>query len=231
MAEPEENQTGAADQVKSPELRLLMEAEDTLPTLGVAGRADAYLLSVIDAAAVPPAADPPTTDESRHLAIWIMAIQTHRATRSAMLLHAIGYPDQAVVFKRIIGELHAGVEKVWDDKSGEYARTWLDDRTGVGGAKAMGQELYKMLSGTAHATVRGTLDWTAISLEDGSVQVEVGPSHRPEVANPSLTIVASEVRDIGCMLARLSGKGGDPPGDLDAELQNGFATYLPDPEL
>lgn len=85
-----------------------------------------------------------------------------------------------------------------------------------------------MLSGPPHATIRGTLDWIAISQEDGSTQIEIGPNHRPEISNGTLVFIASEVRDIAFCLARLTGAPGHGLADLDVAIGDGYDTYLPD---
>jgi hypothetical protein len=85
-----------------------------------------------------------------------------------------------------------------------------------------------MMSAPPHAAVRGVLDWVAISSEDGSTQVVLGSEQRPEVANASLTFIAGEVRDIGHILATVSGAPENGLQSLDEAVTAAYERFLPD---
>lgn len=44
------------------------------------------------------------------------------------------------------------------------------------------------------------LNWVAITQEDGSAKVLLGPERRPEIVRDTLTVMLSEIRDLGGML-------------------------------
>jgi hypothetical protein len=157
-----------------------------------------------------------------------MAIQAFRALRVAMNTIAIGYDDQAVGKVRLIFELHARAEKTLKDESGEYAREWLAGGSGGSGARLVGQKFWETLSGPPHATVRGTLDWTAISNEDGTTEIVLGPERRSDLSNSTLTSLAANIRDIGHMLEVVTGVSVGDLEELDAEIDALGKIYLPE---
>lgn len=122
-----------------------------------------------------------------------------------------GYEDQAVGFQRLIDEVHNRAQKERDDKSGEYARRWLEGR-GLGkGAKLAGQEFWELLSGPVHANGRAVFDWIAVTQPDGSAKIVIGSERRPEMANPTLVYMASDARDLTNLLAMEAGLTGTSP--------------------
>jgi hypothetical protein len=207
---------------------LRRRAADDLPALAVAGQAGDFLASIIARAPVPPAYRDSSSQELQHQAIWLMGAQAFRVLRAAMNTIVIGYDDQAVGKVRLIFELHARAEKAFRDKSGQYARQWLSGGSAGSGASLVGQEFWEMLSGPPHATIRGTLDWTAISEEDGRTRIVLGPERRPELSNSTLTSIASNVRDIGHMLEVLTGLSGDSLEALDESIETFGRLYLAD---
>jgi hypothetical protein len=87
--------------------------------------------------------------------------------------------------------------------------------------------MWDMMSARAHAGVRGVLDWIAVSKEDGTTGIVVGPEQRPEVANAMLAYMAGEGRDLANMLAQANSKTLNL-GALDARLARAHALYIPD---
>jgi len=139
---------------------------------------------------------------------------------------AIGYDDQAVGKVRLIFEVHARAEKTLKDQTGEYAREWLAGRSGGSGARLVGQQFWETLSGPPHATVCGTLDWTAISNDDGTTEVVLGPERRSQLSNSTLTSLAANIRDIGHMLEVVTGVSAGGLEQLDAEIDALGKIYL-----
>lgn len=205
---------------------LRQRAAEDLPALEVARKAGDRLASIIDGTPVPPAAGDQSARERQHHAIWLMAIQAFRALRVAMNTIAIGYDDQAVGKVRLIFEVHARAEKTLNDQTGEYAREWLAGRSGGSGARLVGQQFWETLSGPPHATVRGTLDWTAISNEDGTTEVVLGPERRIQLSNSTLTSLAANIRDIAHMLEVVTGLSAGGLEQLDAEIDALGKIYL-----
>lgn len=158
----------------------------------------------------------------------MMGVQSFRALRAALGIIASGYDDQAVGDVRLISELHGRARKVFEDESGEYARQWIDGRTGGSGAKVVGQDLWEVLSGPPHPTARATLDWTAVASENGPTLVVLGPERRPDLSNGTLAFIAGEIRDIGYVLATASGISGVLPESLDTAILVAHERYLPD---
>jgi hypothetical protein len=190
-----------------------------LAALAVADAASRVLADLIQRAPVPPRATAPTAEELGHQAIWFMAVTAFRAARAAIWVSRVGYEDQAVAHVRLIDELHNRAQKVREDTSGDYAREWLAGRSLGKGAKLAGQELWGLLSGPVHANARAVLDWLAISHDDGSTKVVLGPERRPEVANGTLVYIAGELRDIAAMLSAAAGMPLDGLALLTAEIQ------------
>lgn len=207
---------------------LRQRAAEDLPALEVASKAGDRLASIISGTPVPPAAGNQSARERQHHAIWLMAIQAFRALRVAMNTIAIGYDDQAVGKVRLIFEVHARAEKTLNDLTGEYAREWLAGRSGGSGARLVGQHFWETLSGPPHATVRGTLDWMAISNEDGTTEVVLGPERRIQLSNSTLTSLAANIRDIGHMLEIVTGVSAGGLEQLDAEIDALGKIYLPE---
>lgn len=222
--------TGPRD-VDEAEEGLRQRAAEDLPALELARKAGEFLALIIGRTPVPPSDGDQSPRERQHHAIWLMAIQAFRALRVAMNTIAIGYDDQAVGKVRLIFELHARAEKALKDESGEYARQWLAGGSGGSGARLVGQEFWETLSGPPHATVRGTLDWTAISNEDGTTEIVLGPERRSDLSNSTLTSLAANVRDIGHMLEVVTGVSLGGLEELDAAIDALGKIYLPEDGL
>jgi hypothetical protein len=207
-------------------LRLTAEAD--LPMLALAENVSRLLAEVIQGISVDATEEDPKPKALRVHALWFMAIIAFRALRAAMQALRSGYEDQAVGYQRLVDELHNRAQRLVKDESGEYARQWLEGR-GLGkGAKLAGQDFWEFLSGPVHANARAVLDWIAVSHEDGSTQIVVGPERRPEVANPALVFMAMEGRDIANMLAIESGRPRDDIVALDAQIREASATWIPE---
>jgi hypothetical protein len=95
------------------------------------------------------------------------------------------------------------------------------------GAKLAGREFWDYLSGPVHANVRAVLDWLTITQPDGSNEVKLGPERRPVVANATLTLMASETRDIANLLALHFGVRLDLRA-LDSKIHAAKGKYIPE---
>ena len=209
------------------EQELLRSAADDLPMLGLADDVSHLLVEVIEQVTVDASQQDRTADDLRRHALWFMAIITVRAMRSAMRVLAIGYEEQSVGYQRLIDELHNRAQQIHADESGDHARRWLDGKPVGKGAKLAGQGFWEFLSGPVHANVRAVLDWLAISQDDGTAKVVIGPERRSEVANAALTYMASEGRDIANLLALEVGLSLDLT-EIDGRLHKAHDTYIPD---
>jgi hypothetical protein len=212
------------------EQALRASAPKELPALEVAERAGEYLASIITASPVPLRENDDSPTDVQHEALWFMSVLGYRALRAALAATCSGYGDQAVSQVRVIIELHARARKVIEDESGEYARQWCADRTGGSGARLIGQEFWEFLSGPPHGAVRAVLDWIAISKDDGTTDIVLGPERRPEVANPTLTFLAGTLRDIAHWLATIADAPEVGLEALDAEVKAAYELFLPEGE-
>ncbi len=183
------------------------------------------LVDVIEQVTVDASQQDRTAKELRRHALWFMAIITVRAMRSAMQVLASGYEDQSLGYQRLIDELHNRAQQIRADESGDIARRWLDGKPVGKGARLAGQGFWEFLSGPIHANVRAVLDWLAISQDDGTAKVVIGPERRPEVANAALTYMASEGRDIANVVALEVGLSLDLT-EIDARIHEAHDTYL-----
>jgi hypothetical protein len=183
--------------------------------LSVADDVSHLLAETIASVSINAAREDRTARELRVHALWFMAIIALRALRAAMQTLGSGYEDQSIGYQRLIDELHNRAQKVHGDSSGIYARDWLDGRNLGKGAKLAGQDFWEFLSGPVHANVRGVLDWIAVSQDDGSARIMVGPERRSDLANAALTYMASEGRDLANLLG------------IEAELKLDLATLDP----
>jgi hypothetical protein len=156
-----------------------------------------------------------------------MTIFGFRAIRAAIAVLRVGYSEQAVGHNRLLDELHGRAQKITEDASGDLARQWLDGHWNPKGAKLAGRDLWDMMSAPAHAGVRGVLDWIAVSNDDGTTSMVVGPEARPEVGNAMLTYMAGEGRDLALMLAKAAGKRLNLV-ELDARINSAHDLYVPD---
>lgn len=201
------------------------DAYADLEALALADHATAALAGVLASVPVPPSDSGAAA--SQHNALWMMCIAGLRAARAAMAVIGRGYEDQAIGHARLIDELHNRAQKVREDSSGEYARQWLQGKPPGSGAKLAGQDFWELISGPVHADPRGILDWLAVSQDDGTTSVVVGPERRPDVTNATLTYIASEIRDLACMLLKQVGRPLDGFTDLTKDLEEAFDKHLP----
>lgn len=209
------------------EQELMQSAADDLPVLVLADDVSKLLVHVLEQITVDASQQDRNPHDLRRHALWFMTIITLRAMRSAMLVLAIGYEEQSVGYQRLIDELHNRAQQICADESGDVARRWLDGKSAGKGAKLAGQEFWELLSGPVHANARAVLDWLAISQEDGSAKVVIGPERRPEVANAALTYMASEGRDIANLLALEAGLSVNLT-EIDRRILRAHDTYIPD---
>jgi hypothetical protein len=194
--------------------------------LELADRSSRLLVEVVGLTPVPPSTEKAGRDVAalHHQAVWFMAIIATRAVRACIAVMRVGYQEQAAGYARLLSELLGAAEKVVDDQSGEYAQQWLEGKTKTG-ANLAGQQLYGLLSGPAHASVKGILDWLTIPREGGNHDVVIGPERRAEAANATLVYVAGIARDIAARLAALRGVRLDL-AQLDHDLTVGQDQWL-----
>jgi hypothetical protein len=202
-------------------------ADGELEALSLADEVSRLLAEIIQNVSIGATMDEPDADDLRRHALWFMAIITFRALRAAMHMFAIGYEDQAVGFHRLIDEIHNRAMKINDDDSGDQARAWLEGKNFGKGAKLAGQEFWEFLSGPVHANVAAVHDWLAVTQPDDTARVTVGPERRPEMANPALTFMSGEGRDIGYLLARRCELRLDLK-TLDARIHAAQAAHIPE---
>jgi hypothetical protein len=202
-------------------------ADGELEALSLADEVSRLLAEIIQNFTIDATKDERGADDLRRHALWFMAIITFRALRAAMHMFAIGYEDQAVGFHRLIDEIHNRAMKINDDDSGDQARAWLEGKNFGKGAKLAGQEFWEFLSGPVHANVAAVHDWLAVTQPDDSARVTVGPERRPEMANPALTFISGEGRDIAHMLARRCDLHLDLK-TLDARIHAAQAAHIPE---
>jgi hypothetical protein len=208
------------------ETEFAARADGELDALSSANEASRLLAEVIPKVTIDATKTERDAGELRRHALWFMAIITFRALRAAMHMFAIGYEDQAIGFHRLIDEIHNRAVKVSNDESGDQARAWLEGKNFSKGAKLAGQDFWEFLSGPVHANVAAVRDWLAVTQPDGTTRVTVGPERRPDMANPALTYMSGEGRDIAGMLARHSGVRLDLR-TLDAEIRAAQEVHIP----
>lgn len=208
------------------EAEFAARATDELDALSLADEVSRLLAEVIQNVTIDATKGERDAGELRFHALWFMAIITFRALRAAMHMFAIGYEDQAVGFHRLIDEIHNRAMKIIDDDSGDQARAWLEGKNVGKGARLAGQEFWEFLSGPVHANVAAVRDWLAVTQPDDTTRVTVGPERRPDMANPALTFMSGEGRDIASMLARHSGARLDLR-TLDVRIRTAQAAHIP----
>jgi hypothetical protein len=213
------------------EERLRVESLEKLPALTLADDVGHLMAEVIQSVSLPPleGSEDDSTDpeRARLLALYFMTIFGFRAIRAAIAILRVGYSEQAVGHNRLLDELHGRAQKIHEDASGDLARQWLDGRWNPKGAKLAGRDMWDMMSAPAHAGVRGVLDWIAVSNDDGTTSMVVGPEARPEVGNAMLAYMAGEGRDLALMLAKSAGKRLNLV-ELDARIKSAHDLYVPD---
>jgi hypothetical protein len=209
------------------EAEFAKRADGELEALSLADEVSRLLAEIIQSVTIDATKDERDTDEVRRHALWFMAIITFRALRAAMHMFAIGYEDQAIGFHRLIDEIHSRAMKISEDASGDQARAWLEGKNLGKGAKLAGQEFWEFLSGPVHANAAAVLDWLAVTQPDDTARVSVGPERRPDMANPALTFMSGEGRDIAHTLARRCGLRLDLEA-LDARIRAAQAAHIPE---
>jgi hypothetical protein len=202
-------------------------ADSELDALSLADEVSRLLAEIIQNVSIDATKDERDADELRRHALWFMAIITFRALRAAMHMFAIGYEDQAIGFHRLIDEVHNRAAKINDDDSGDLAQAWLEGKNFGKGAKLAGQEFWEFLSGPVHANVAAVHDWLAATQPDDTARVTVGPERRPDMANPALTFMSGEGRDIAHLLARRCDLHVDLE-TLDAKIRAAQAAHMPE---
>lgn len=209
------------------EAELAERAYGELEALSLADEVSRLLAEIIQNVTIDATKDERDADDLRRHALWFMGIITFRALRAAMHMFAIGYEDQAVGFHRLIEETHKRAMKINNDDSGSQARAWLEGKNFGKGAKLAGQEFWEFLSGPVHANVAAVQDWLAVTQTDDTAHVIVGPERRPDMANPALTFMSGEGRDIAYMLARHCELRLDLEA-LDSRIRVARATHTPE---
>jgi hypothetical protein len=180
---------------------LRSRALDDIPELLLADKVSHAVADLVQATPVDARPRERAPGEFQHQALWLMAVIGLRALRAAMNVIAVGYEDQAAGYQRLIDELWNRAQKVRFDKSGNYAQQWCEGKPPGKAAKLTEQGLWEFWSRTQHADPAAVLNWVAITQEDGSATVLLGPERRPELVRGALTVMLSEVRDLGAMLA------------------------------
>jgi hypothetical protein len=209
------------------EIEFAERADGELEALSLADEVSRLLAEIIQNIMIDATKDERDADELCRHALWFMAIITFRALRAAMHVFAIGYEDQAIGFHRLIDEVHNRAVKINDDDSGDLARAWLEGKNLGKGAKLAGQEFWEYLSGPVHANVAAVHDWLAVTQPDDTARVTVGSERRPDMANPALTFMSGEGRDIANMLARRCDLHVDLK-TLDARIRAAQAVNMPE---
>jgi hypothetical protein len=199
-----------------------------LPAYAVADAASQTLLWVIDRAgfeAVEDGEDPPPS-YWRAKALLYLGVLGVRTVRAGMAVISNGYEAEAMTYKRALMEVHSRARRVFDDRSGTYAREWLRGRAGKP-AKAVGgyspDDFWSMLSHSSHADHRAVENFLAISQPDGSTTLLTNPERRGRVSNVTLAVFAGEARDV----ARLLAAEHDIAIPQLAELDAAIASYFP----
>jgi hypothetical protein len=198
-----------------------------VPVLTLVDDVGALANSIVAGVNIPRREDDADADEVRVHALWFMTIIALRATRAAVGVISLGYEDQAIGYTRLVDELHGRAQKLCEDASGDLARQWLSGRWNPKGAKLAGQDFWEMLSGPVHANVRAVLDWIAISEDNGSANVVVGPERRPEIANGTLVYLSGELRDLAAMLANAARISIDF-SEIDGAIKEAQDLHIPD---
>ena len=188
-------------------------ALDDIPELLLADKISRAVVDLVQATPVDARRTEGAPSEFQHQALWLMAVIGLRALRAAMNVIAVGYEDQAAGYQRLIDELWNRAQKVRSDKSGNYARQWCEGKPPGKAAKLTEQDLWEFWSRTQHADPAAVLNWVAVTQEDGSAKVLLGPERRPDIVRGTITVMLSEVRDLGGMLAAQTST---PVPDLDA---------------
>jgi hypothetical protein len=210
------------------ELEMRRKAASELPCLALADDVSQLLADLAQDISIAPSDGEPGASQLQKHALWIMAIIALRALRAAMQVLAAGYEDQAVGYQRLIDELHNRAQIVHGDKSGSYARDWLRGKGLAKGAKLAGQDFWEFMSGPVHANIRAVNDWLAISEDDGTTRVVIGPERRRQMANAALVYMASEGRDLANLLAIHDGRTLDLE-ELDGKIVAARSKYIPEP--
>jgi hypothetical protein len=193
-----------------------------LPAYHVANGASEALLWVLNRAGIEPhEGEKPPASYWHAKALLFLGVIAVRTTRAAMAVIASGYEAETMGFKRTLMEVHSRVQHVVNDKSGEYARQWLQARAGKP-AKAVGafapENLFDMLSHSSHADHRGVENFLAVSEPDGSTTLLTVPERRVEVSNSTLIMFASETRDVASVIAKERGLTIPHLAGLDAAI-------------
>lgn len=204
---------------------MMASAAEDLPTLDLAHKVSHTIGKVISQVKLPPGSEPPP----RLHAVWFMAILCFRSLRAAMLVVSAGYEDQAAGYVRVIDELFNRARKVCADTSGEYARQWLADKGPGKPAKLTDKDFWEWTSAPSHGTVRAILDWLAISADDGSTGIVVGPERMNPRANATLTHLAYEAAVVGALLTAVAGID-TTWARVFARIERYMDEYLPDEE-
>jgi hypothetical protein len=175
----------------------IMSARRELEALKVAHDASLLLYDVLTPLEGP-SADWTHPRGRQKIAVGFLSAIALRSSRAAMAIIGHGYVPEAIGLKRRIGEAAARTEKVLNDKSGEYARRWIEGQS-PGGALARDPLLWKAYSAGTHADIR--MMGLEVDEIDGAtrLRVPVMPERQPDLANALLTEIAVEVLDQAAM--------------------------------
>lgn len=218
------------------ERSLAAVADEQLPALAVARTAAEALEHVLDGASVEAVEGPPPPNYYVRSAILLLSVLGLRTARALFTLVAAGYEPESHGLKRRLSEVHARAQAVVADESGQHARAWLEGKPVSTPRKVAGKfgslELFDIYSASEHADARG-VHWWLMAPNPGSGPETHGlivpPHRRPAFANPLLTEVAGECRDLAHALA--TSRGGFIRGlaELDRLIEDAIARYLEGP--
>jgi len=185
-----------------------------LPAYRIADGATDALLWTLNRARVEGGEGDAPPEYLRRRALAYLAVMTLREARAILTLTACGYEAETTPHARTLVEALGRAQSVERDRSGSYARGWLEGRAGTPArefSKQKADDLWKLMSHSSHADHRGVENMYAITNHDGSTSLLVMPERRPQVSDAILGLTASHVRDRDQRLPRLL----RPVADLD----------------
>ena len=189
------------------ERHLLAEADDLLPALAIARQATECLGAMVEGVTVPPAPDSAPPSYYAKSATLMLAVIALRTGRACMLVVSAGYMPEAHGLKRRLSEVHARIQAIGHDSSGQHARDWLSGRGPSTPTRLFGKfgstELWKMYSWGAHADAQSVHQWLSVPLPDVHEEhtgIAVPPHHHEILSNAVLTEVAMECRDVAAAM-------------------------------
>jgi hypothetical protein len=190
------------------EQHLLAGADEDLAALEFARRILNVLAVLVEDVTIPNA--PENAPPSFHVlsATVLLSVMALRTARACLLVVSAGYMPESAGLMRRLSEIHARVQAVAADRTGQHARDWLNGKGPSTPHKIVGKfgdaRSWDLFSMSTHADADGVRLFSRppeAHKEDHSGQIHMTPQRDARISNALVIGIAAECGGIAHALA------------------------------